>query len=434
MIELITQRVIELLPTPQAGQKFLWDSDLKGFGVRVGTSGVKSYVVQYRSPDGRLRRMAFARCNLFDVEDARQHARTLLAKATLGIDPADEKNEARRNGSVAEVCDWYLTEAESQRLVGRRRRPIKASTLRMDRSRIERHIKPLLGTRYVKSLRLADIENMQADIAAGKSRAGMRGGRGRVTTGGSGAASRVVSTLHSVFEHAVRMGVIENNPARGVRRLQSNRRTRRLSAGELVRLGEAMRWAAEHDEHPVGLAAVRLIALTGFRLMEAQALERAWVDRQQGCVCFPDTKSDAQNRAIGPAAHAVIAAQTPVADNPYLFPSDDGRSHYKQVPDVIARLCHRARIEGVSAHTLRHTFGSVAGDLGFSEFTIAMMLGHGKRNVTQGYIHIDEALWHAIETTSAKIADLLDGKTDRIRAPRLGGLDIVEDNRCGAAA
>lgn len=168
MIELITQRVIELLPTPQAGQKFLWDSDLKGFGVRVGTSGVKSYVVQYRSPDGRLRRMAFARCNLFDVEDARQHARTLLAKATLGIDPADEKNEARRNGSVAEVCDWYLTEAESQRLVGRRRRPIKASTLRMDRSRIERHIKPLLGTRYVKSLRLADIENMQADIAAGK--------------------------------------------------------------------------------------------------------------------------------------------------------------------------------------------------------------------------------------------------------------------------
>lgn len=434
MSEFITQSVIDTMAIPQDGQTFLWDGDLKGFGVRVGASGVKSYVVQYRSPDGRLRRMVFARCNLFDVEDARQRARSLLAKATLGIDPAEERNAARRGGTVADVCDWYLTEAESQRLVGRRRRPIKASTLRMDRSRIERHIKPILGTRYVKSLRLADVENMQADIAAGKTRAGLRGGRGRVTTGGSGAASRVVSTLHSIFEHAVRMGEIDSNPARGVRRLQSNRRTRRLSAGELVRLGEAMRWAAEHDEHPVGLAAVRLIGLTGFRLMEAQGLERAWVDRQQGCVCFPDTKSDAQNRAIGSAAHIVIAAQTSTPGNPHVFPSNDGFSYYKQVPDMIARLCHRARLEGVTAHTLRHTFGSVAGDLGFSEFTISMMLGHGKRNVTQGYIHIDEALWHAIEATSAKIADLLDGKTDRIREPRLGGSEMAGENRSGATA
>ncbi|MEO8724449.1 MAG: Arm DNA-binding domain-containing protein, partial [Sphingobium sp.] len=109
MIELITQKIIEALNTPKDGQNFLWDSDLKGFGVRVGSTGVKSYVVQYRSPDGRLRRMAFARCNLFDVDEARQHARSLLAKATLGIDPADEKNAARRNGSVAEIwtCNGF---------------------------------------------------------------------------------------------------------------------------------------------------------------------------------------------------------------------------------------------------------------------------------------------------------------------------------------
>ena len=48
-----------------------------------------------------------------------------------------------------------------------------------------------------------------------------------------------------------------------------------------------------------------------------------------------------------------------------------------------------------------------------------MMLGHGKRNVTQGYIHIDEGLWIAIEATAAKIAELLDGDADSIRVPRL---------------
>ena len=43
-------------------------------------------------------------------------------------------------------------------------------------------------------------------------------------------------------------------------------------------------------------------------------------------------------------------------------------------------------------HVLRHTFASVAGDLGFSELTIAGLLGHSARGVTQGYVHVDTAL------------------------------------------
>jgi hypothetical protein len=68
--------------------------------------------------------------------------------------------------TVSEVCDWYLEQAEARRILGRNRRPIKASTLHMDRSRIETHIKPLLGWRLVSGLTLHDIEGMQADIAA----------------------------------------------------------------------------------------------------------------------------------------------------------------------------------------------------------------------------------------------------------------------------
>ena len=55
------------------------------------------------------------------------------------------------------------------------------------------------------------------------------------------------------------------------------------------------------------------------------------------------------------------------------------------------RLCRAVGLENVTPHTLRHTFGSVAGDLGHSELTIAALLGHKARTVTQGYVHIDEA-------------------------------------------
>ena len=73
-----------------------------------------------------------------------------------------------------------------------------------------------------------------------------------------------------------------------------------------------------------------------------------------------------------------------------------------------------ARLQNVTTHTLRHTFGSVAGDLAYSEPVIAAMLGHGKRGVTQGYIHIDDGLRMAIECTSSEIEELPDGKASSV--------------------
>jgi hypothetical protein len=99
------------------------------------------------------------------------------------------------------VGDWRLEHAGSGRILGRRRRPIKPSTLAMDESRIETHIRPLLGSRSMRGLTLWDIEGMQSAIVAGRS-AKPRSGRGGVTTGGAGVASRAVGTLRAIFGYA----------------------------------------------------------------------------------------------------------------------------------------------------------------------------------------------------------------------------------------
>lgn len=405
----LTKTAVENLKVPEGGQAFLWDSELRGFGVRVTSGGAKSFILQYRNGEGRTRRLQIGRFGVLTVDQARTEARIKLGSVATGSDPASDKQKLRSAPSVAAVCDWYLEEAESGRLLGRRNRPIKASTLYMDRSRIDRHIKPLIGARQVRALNTSDIARLQADIAAGKTSQDRRSGRGRKSQGGAGAAARTISTLHSIFAHAKRMNVIKDNPAAGVRRMAANQRERRLSTAEIVRFGQAMRDVAEQGEPARGLALVRLIALTGFRLNEAQGLQRLWFDAETRTCLFPDTKSGRQRRAIGRPAAEVITAQPEKAESPYVFPADLSISHYKQGPDVILRICKWAKIEGVTAHTLRHTFGSVAGDLGFSELTIAAMLGHGKRGVTQGYIHIDEGLRLAIECTSAKVAELFDG-------------------------
>ena len=77
---------------------------------------------------------------------------------------------------------------------------------------------------------------------------------------------------------------------------------------------------------------------------------------------------------------------------------------------VLERVCGAARLADVTPHTLRHTFASVAGDLGFSELTIAALLGHSARGVTQRYVHIDEALRVAADKVSAELSELLDGR------------------------
>lgn len=117
--------------------------------------------------------------------------------------------------------------------------------------------------------------------------------------------------------------------------------------------------------------------------MEGQALARDWLDEGSSCILFPDTKSGSQIRVIGKPAVDLIRQQPTIVGNAYVFPADDRRGHYKQVPDLIVRLCRAAQMEGVTAHVFRHTFGSVAGELGYWELTIAGLLGHGKRGVTQ---------------------------------------------------
>lgn len=436
--EKITKRIVDALNTPKPSrdgvkvrEHFVWDRELRGFGVQVMPSGLKSFVIQYRTPEGRNRRAVIGRYGLMTVEEARKLAHEKLVAVSKGVDPVAEEAKAAGLLTVAEVCDWYLAEAEAGRILGRRRRPIKPSTLAMDRSRIEAHIKPLLGRRQVASLKLGDVEGAQADIAAGKTSKPRAGSRGGATTGGEGVAARTMSTLHSIFEHAVRLGKIEANPAKGVRRLASAPRERRLSRSEIERLGKTLRAAAEEGEHPTGLAAIRFLLLTGFRRMEALGLQRTWLDEEECAIRFPDTKSGAQIRVIGQAAIDLLLDQ-PKTKSPFFFPADWGEGHFIGVVRVLDRVCQKAGLADITPHTLRHTFASLAGDLGFSELTIAALLGHSARGVTQRYVHIDEALRMTADRVADEMADLLDGRATPSRS-RSGRRDRSQQKQATGA-
>jgi len=281
----------------------------------------------------------------------------------------------------------------------------------MDRSRIETHVKPPLGKRRAASLTSDDIERMQSDIAAGKTAKARKEGRGGAARGGRGVAARTVGMFGTILEFAKRRKVVKDNPARGVARFAEGKQRRFLSLDELAALGAAMRDAEAVGENKTALAAVRFLLLTGLRRMEALALPWLWVDTKARCIRFDDTKSGWQVRAIGSAAVALLETRPRQEDCPWVFPADTGEGHFVGLPRALQRLCARAGLEGVTVHVLRHSFAAIAAEMGFSELTIAGLLGHSLSGVTVRYAHVpDAALVTAADRVSARIAAALDGR------------------------
>lgn len=400
----LTKRVIDgLKPNPEK-DVFVWDEGdgaLKGFGVRVKPSGAASYIVQYRNALGRTRRMVIGKVGVRSPDEVRKDAAKALGEREAGKDPSAERHTIRKAMNVSELCDLYLKEVDGH---------IKASTLAMDKSRIECHVKPLLGRMAVSSLHVEDIERFQAAVAAGKT-AKKRKDKGRtgLQRGGKGVAARTVGMLGTIFEFAIRRKLLSENPARAVRKYQDNKRKRFLSHEELKALGQAMRDAEQEAVNTIGLSAIKALLLTGCRKNEILSLPWEWIDTKAGCIRFGDTKSGAQLRPVGCAA--VHHFNRTPKNGRWVFPASRGDGHFIGLPRLFQKLCDRAGIGDATLHTLRHTFAAIAAEMGYSELTIAGLLGHSVSGVTARYAHVpDAALVSAADRVSQCISDLLDGK------------------------
>ena len=56
----LTKRTVDTIRPDPGGDVFIWDDELKGFGVRVKPSGAGAFLVQYRTPEGHTRRMVLS--------------------------------------------------------------------------------------------------------------------------------------------------------------------------------------------------------------------------------------------------------------------------------------------------------------------------------------------------------------------------------------
>lgn len=415
----LTKTVVDRAETREK-QFTIWCSDLKGFGVYVHPTGRRTYFVDYRTGDGRRRRMTIGTHGVLTTEQARKLAIETLGGVVLQkTDPLLERKTRRASLSVCELCDQYMKAAEEGLILGRLKdRPKKASTLEIDRGRITRHIKPLLGSRLVIDLTRADVTKFMRDVAAGKTarrdRSGKNGARVEVK-GGAGTARRTVGLLGGILTYAVDEGIITSNPAQGVKRPADSVRTRRLVTDEYRALGGALSGDEAHYDTPQAVTGAWLLALTGCRLGEIESLRWSEVDEEGQCFRLADSKSGPSVRPVGREVFQVLGSALRVSGNPYVLPAMRKSGHYNGLSGAWVRFMKRAALEGVTPHTMRHSYASVAGDLGFADSTIAALLGHAAGTVTSRYVHqLDTVLVAAANKVCGEVYRQMTGASGKV--------------------
>lgn len=407
----LTKRVVDAAES-RPSDYVIWDDELPGFGLRVFASGKRSYVIQYRQ-GGRSRRFTIGLHGIWTPERARQEAKTQLGRVAQGEDPAEEKQIDHKSLSIKELCDLYLADLQAGLILGKGGRPKKPGTIVSDVGRINRHIVPLLGTRRVKDLTKADITKAMKDIMAGKTRlvAKTKKLRGKsIVKGGVGTATRTIGLFGGILTYAVEAGIIDVNPAHGVRRPKDNIRARRLSEAEYRILGEMLKAAADNETYRMTAEIIRQIALTGCRRTEMVTLEWEEADTDSSCLRLKDSKEGRSIRPIGLPVVEYLENRRREADGAYVFPGRDGDAAFGSFPNHWRKIFADSPLADITPHVLRHSFASVANDLGFTEITIAALVGHAKGSVTSNYIHtLDTALIMAADTIAGYIQGLLDG-------------------------
>ena len=403
----ITKRVVDVAQ-PGDRDQFVWDSETKGFGLKITPKGRRVYILQ-TSLNGRLRRFTIGpHGSPWTPDGARKEALRLLVMIAQGKDPADERPSALEDLTVGQLSDLYLREGCEKK---------KPSTVAIETGLIKRHIKPCLGKRPVGAVTRADVEKFMSDIAAGKTAADVKTGpRGRaIVTGGKGAANRTTNLLSSIMGFAVRRDIRPDNPVRGVKKYASKPLGRFLSISEIAKLGEVLTSAEmgtvpTTSENPYAIAALHLLMLTGCRKTEVLSLQWEWVDFDRALLRLPDSKTGAKVVHLGAPALELLQGLPRTAGNPHVFPSSRSGGHLVGLYRIWDRIRRRAGLAGVRIHDLRHSFASVAVSGGDSLYLVGKVLGHAKASSTERYAHLaDDPVKAVADRTSREIAAALNG-------------------------
>lgn len=411
-VERITKRVVDSCQSA-ARDTFLWDSEVRGFGLKITPIGRKVFIAQYRVQGlGRrspTKRLTLGEYGVLSPEQARQLARRELGRVAEGKNPSADR-AARNAASIKELGTRYLEDVQLRR---------KPGTAKEYARLWEKHVLPAFGSRLASEVSVLDVRRLHRSLHKTPF-----------------LANRLAAMLGAFFTFAEKEGVRppHDNPAHGVEFFPEIPRERFLTRDEFKRLGVALAKAEaeglppapqhkrkpgkkEKQKHrpksagvpipanPFAVAAIRLLALTGCREGEILSLRWDAVDLERGYLRLADAKTGRSVRPIGGAAAALLESLPRVEGNPHVFLGLKENEHLKEIKRLWYAARYAAKLDGLRLHDLRHSFASVPATSGESLLVVRSLLGHKRVATTERYAHLgDDPVKRAADRASSDIA------------------------------
>lgn len=360
MAQRLTKRVIDAEEPIPGQERWITDSDVPGFALRITASGAKMYVVRYRHA-GKLHKIPLGRHGQLTVEQARQKARDVFAALAAGRNPAAL---AGSGPTIADLQERYDREH------GKLHK--KAYSQDCDKRLWAKHIIPVIGGLQVRDLNRDDVVRMHTSS------------KGRY------AMNRALALL----SHAMSMAELwkwrdeGTNPCRLVKRYKEEERERILNPDELRTLLEELdRTDRERLAGKAVVNLVRLILFTGCRQAEIRTARWEWVDWNRSHLALPDSKGGKKNVELPPQAIDLLKRMRAVDRGDWIIPGHIRGQHLINPTKPWKAICDRAGFGRLRLHDLRHTYGTMASLQGLSLREVADLLGHKSTVSTMRYVN-----------------------------------------------
>jgi integrase len=425
----LTKRIIDQAKYDPSGKKsqILWDGDVPGFGLRLFPSGAKTFTLDYRTENGRSRRLTLGRYGVLTPDQARKRAREELARVGQGADPVEERRSKREAVTVRQFADVYIE---------RHAKPHKR-TWQEDRRRLDVNILPAIGGRALSGITRADVAALHAKI--GK-RAPME-------------ANSHFVLLSCMRSRAIEWGFLpEDAPSWRVKKFPGRSRESWVRPEYLPALLEAF----DAEPSPFVRCALHLALLTGMRRGEILNLRWQDVDLNRGEITLQTTKAKRTHSVpLVPEAVALLRGLPRQLGNPHVICSETrpgthlhdlkgpwdrvrGRMYLAMHPEAAPRLQRQAEAdvakrskhaaarqgheplrdrllalaareaadkgEALRLHDVRRTTGSLLALSGASLQVIGRVLNHSNPSTTAIYTRLTE---DAPRNALGKLADAL---------------------------
>ncbi|AIL12651.1 hypothetical protein IM40_02520 [Candidatus Paracaedimonas acanthamoebae] len=379
----LTKRAVEAATAHSTKRLFVWDTEITGFNLRIYPTGRKTYFFQYRNEFHKTHKIKIGVHGNITAEEAREKAKHLSLKISLGEDPATNIKEKKIAFTVTDLTKEYL---ELHAKVNKRTKSVSD-----DIHMISSIILPKFGKQGIKSITSYELQKLHRDL---KNKPYL--------------ANRVRSLLSKMFSLAKEWGWREDNPAQDIEKYQEEKRDRWLNDTELQRL-----WSILNKyNHHLTTYVFKFLLLTGAR--KGEVLQATWdqFDLEKGIWTKPSHITKQKKKEYLPLSEKTIDVLHDIKkfkkeNSPYLFPSKIEGQPLQEIKTFWKKVIKEAEFENVRIHDLRHTHASHLVSSGLSLHIVGKLLGHTQASTTQRYAHLaDESLRQATEFFGGKIKKL----------------------------